>query len=168
MGIDLGQKKAAFSVWERRHRKITMVEIEAYVSDAIDRQSQLRDVSSFIYDAVEEIRPDYVFIEEPLVGRNVKDSLKVAMCYGAVLSDLGWRDLDGPIQLIPVNVGHWKKATVGKGNASKSDVASWLDGLDHVYSVLCEGDQDRIDAAAIGRYGIGLVGIAEEFVSDAG
>lgn len=165
MGIDLGQKKAAFSLVADGELMVT----DAYESPAINQPMQLRDVAAWISDAADGLTPDYIFIEEPLMGNNRKYSLNLAKMYGAVLADLAW--MDGFVRvtrIVPVNVSNWKKMTVGKGNATKDMVREWLYERNSAYSGLCGNDQDRIDAAAIGIYGHGLTRLATRLISDAG
>lgn len=86
----------------------------------------------------------YVFVEEPVVAgaRNIRTSLQMAQVCGVVLSVLNG-------QVVPVST--WKKAVVGKGNASKEDVKEWLSNIQHRYPEAKQ--QDHVDATCIRIYG---------------
>lgn len=100
-----------------------------------------------------------VFIEEPLVAgaRNLRSSLKLAQAVGALVA--GATEYTDHVYLIPVST--WKKGVVGTGNASKDEVALWLNRVYPNYAAQCDGSQDFIDACCIARYGIGVVTDAE-------
>lgn len=151
MGIDLGVRKVAYSIWEDDLLQGT----EAHDSVATSRQLELMDCADFIYEAVHHVRPDYVFIEDTLVGNNVKYSIKLSQMMGAVLLRLAEIEQEiGESFTYQVNVSTWKKEVIGKGNAKKELVQQYLYERDSAYSVLCGSDQDRIDAACIGYYGV--------------
>lgn len=97
----------------------------------------------------------YVFVEAPLVAgaRNIRTSLKMAMAVGAIVS--GVTRYTFRCYLVPVS--KWKMATIGTGNASKDQVALWLNQVHPTYAGLCGVSQDLIDAACIARYGLGIV-----------
>jgi len=50
----------------------------------------------------------------------------------------------------------WKKEVCGKGNADKQFVREWLESAYPSYAALCGCNQDRVDAACIGLYGVKL------------
>jgi Holliday junction resolvasome RuvABC endonuclease subunit len=149
MGIDLGTRKIAYALWQDG----VLVETDAYESNAPLRQVQLMDIHDFIWEVVDHIKPDHIFIEDTLVGNNVKYSIQLAQVMGATQVALASRGLSDMFGIYLVNNKTWKKDVVGNGNASKDLVQLWLYQLDTAYSVLCGSDQDRYDAAAIGYYG---------------
>ena len=149
MGVDLGIRKLAYSVWEDD----ILVGTYAYESKASSRQAELLDLSDHLYEVVRNEFPDYVFIEETLVGNNTKYSIKLAQVMGAVLSSLALAELEQAIGIYTANVSTWKKEVLGKGNANKDMIREHVMSWDSAYSVLCGGDQDRFDAACIGYYG---------------
>lgn len=97
----------------------------------------------------------YVFIEEPPVAgaRNLRTALKLAQAVGAIVASV----TGSYTRCYFVPVATWKKATVGKGNATKQEVALWLSRLHPSYAAQCDGSQDLTDACCIARYGIGVV-----------
>lgn len=77
-----------------------------------------------------------------LAGRmNIQATIGIAETVGMVLS-LGY-----PATLVPV--ASWKKAVVGKGNATKEDVEAWYRSTGGSLQ-----GQDFYDAAAIYAYGV--------------
>lgn len=89
----------------------------------------------------------YAFIEEPVVAgaRNLRTSLQIAQIAGVVMTKVS------KFTLVPVAT--WKKAVVGKGNASKDDVAEWLRVKRPELYERTAGIQDKIDANCIRLYG---------------
>ena len=150
MGIDLGIRKIALAAW---HDDV-LVQTEAWESPAGHRANQLADLAMYAMGFAAMWEPDYIFIEDTLVGNNVKYSLQLTEVKGAVLAVLGpMMRLTALKGVIAVNNKTWKKEVLGNGNASKDMVREYLYSRDSAYSVLCGNDQDRFDAAAIGFYG---------------
>lgn len=144
-GVDLGARKAAIAVFH--DGKL------GYVGDLevpkTTRARELRTLAEWSFGYLKVC--DFVFVEEPLVGRGVRASLQVAQTAGAVMSSLGGL-LDIKSDLTPNKA--WKKALIGNGNASKEEIKSWLVNTYPSYAALCGSSQDRVDAACIGLYGV--------------
>ena len=157
MGIDLGIRKVAYALWARVYdEEPTLLGAEAYESPEPSRPQQLRDLGDFIYDAAHHTKPDYVFIEETLIGNNRKYSIALAQTMGAVMYGLGLHQTESDLDIFTVNVSTWKKQVVGNGNASKTLVKNYIDVTHSAYAVVCGGDQDRYDAACVGLYGLSV------------
>jgi Holliday junction resolvasome RuvABC endonuclease subunit len=151
MGIDLGISKAAWSVWSHDDLLTT----GACHSNSVLRQHQLSDVSRRIREVVEGYAPDFVWIEDTLIGNNRKYSIQLSQMMGAALSALYRYD-----EVRLVNVSTWKKEMIGSGNAKKEDIREYVTDLG--YASLCGDDQDRFDAAVIGQYGLSRVYLVED------
>ncbi len=157
VGVDLGGSKISLSYW-RMGELVRLQHCEE--GKGLSRGYKLRDT---VLDAFEWAgdsipvlgRADYVFIEEPIVGRGVRASLQLSQMYGAFRAELAERARDNQVYDVPISV--WKRATVGRGNAKKEDVANWLKEYNSDYYSRCDGNQDLIDATAIGYYGCGVV-----------
>lgn len=150
-GIDLGKSKAALSIFTDGE----LSHVEHLELADMSRPVVLWALAQFVYGFTKTC--DQVFIEEPLIGRNTRNSLEVAQTCGAVIAVHG--QIPGrQVHLVPVAT--WKKAVVGKGNADKKYVRDWLDGTHSAYAARCGNNQDRIDATCIGLYGAHIVGIA--------
>lgn len=91
-----------------------------------------------------------IYCEEPVVAgaRNIRSTILVAETVGMILA------LNAHVRVVPVS--SWKKATVGKGNATKDEVTEWLRREHPDYASNCHESQDLTDAAAIFIYGRGL------------
>jgi len=148
MGIDLGIAKAAYSVWEDD----ILVKTDAKASASGYRTTQLYDISHFLVTEINLIQPNVIWIEDILIGNNRKYSIKLAQTMGAVLGALGRARYEN--EVFSVNVSTWKKEVIGNGHAKKEDIQNYIWNRDSAYSVLCDGDQDRFDAACIGYYGV--------------
>jgi Holliday junction resolvasome RuvABC endonuclease subunit len=102
-----------------------------------------------------------VFCEEPVAAgaRNLRTYGQLAMTVGAIISAVA--EYTPRCYLVPV--AKWKMNTVGKGNASKTEVGLWLNQTHPRYAAACGGRQDLIDACCISLYGIGVLADAESF-----
>jgi len=148
MGVDLGGRKAALSLLDDEHHLAT----HALTVPKTQRHTEL----SWLCGGIKTYTrlADLIVVEEPVIGRGVQSSLQVAHTFGAVLATIG--ETHPHTNVVTVSVASWKKAVVGKGNASKEEVRCWLEQAYPAYAVLCGSDQDRIDATCIGLYGVQL------------
>ena len=152
-GIDLGVRKVALSICSDG---VVTVADDYEVTNLIHRQDQLALLAAWV---MQYVRPcEYVFIEEPLVGRGVRTSMQISQTCGAILGALG-RHKTVQAQLVDNKM--WKKSIVGSGNASKNDIKNWLKTQHPTYYSQCGENQDRIDACCIGLYGCELLTRAE-------
>jgi len=155
-GVDLGGRKAAVAICDDG----VLHHVADLVVPKTTRARELRTLGEWCYGYLKVC--DYVFIEEPLIGRGVRASLQVAQTAGAVMSALGGA-LD--VKTDFVTVASWKKAVVGSGNADKEMVKSWLESSHPAYAALCGANQDRIDAACISLYGVQLLERASQLAA---
>lgn len=149
MGIDLGTHKATVAL---------VRDGEVIFSQTLDvtgghRSVVLRELGEFVRMHVADLRPDHIFIEDVVIGNNRKYSIQIAQVMGAVLAYIGDDALP-----IAVNNREWKKITGQKmprdSHGQKEVVRAWLrNRSEHAYAVVCDRDQDRIDAACIALYG---------------
>ena len=152
-GIDLGLRKAhVFMIHESGEQELFHVDLQRMLR----RDMEIKEIHRKIKDTLSGVTAPF-FVEEPLVAgaRNIRVSLGIAQTAGAVISALR-----GPAYLVPVST--WKMETVGKGNAKKNEVRSWLFEKKHAYSMACErtnSPQDYIDAACIALYGSKVLGL---------
>lgn len=92
--------------------------------------------------------------ERPFVGRphgNVRTAIGQALTAGGVIAQ-------APGQVHLLEQAEWKRAVVGRGNASKADVAAWLAGAHPALSEAADGDQDVADAFCLSLYGQAVAG----------
>jgi Holliday junction resolvasome RuvABC endonuclease subunit len=92
-----------------------------------------------------------VYMEEPVVGRNVRSTIVQAQVGGAVMAAA---DRAGLPYFELVNNSHWKKEVLGKGNAKKEEISELLEKIWPEAYNLAQKDQDLIDASCINRYGV--------------
>ena len=121
------------------------------------RDLELRDLRDQLSQMFDVLPPGVVFVEEPVLAgaRNIRSTILIAETVGMLLTL--------PCRVYLVEISTWKKLTVGKGNASKEDVSSWLSSEHPDYAAICEGDQDLIDAGAINVYGREIMGSLGQF-----
>lgn len=156
VGIDLGIKKIAWSVWEDD----VLVDTGAFSSSELTRPMDLEAISTQIEAVVSSHFPSSIFIEETLIGNNRKYSIQLSQTMGAVMAALAYV---APIYL--VNVSTWKKEVIGNGNSDKKAIRDYVLSRDSAYAALCGSDQDQYDAACIGYYGV-LISERAELLAD--
>lgn len=144
-GVDLGGRKTAISIFADG-QLVEVISCEAH--EDYSRPVQLGMVAMWTKGVT--MGCNHIFVESPLIGRNVQHSLRVAECFGAVLSQLSG-------EVHPVDNKKWKKEVIGNGNASKEMIREWLKTAHPAYAERCGANQDRIDATAIGLYGVQVV-----------
>lgn len=97
--------------------------------------------------------PVCVWVEQP-TGRHPAPTLVhavgvvMAATYSA-LSEL----YPFPVSVLGIGVSEWKAVTVGRGNASKQDIAAWAAGIGYDGT-----SQDEADAIGIALGGLALMG----------
>lgn len=148
-GVDLGGRKIAISLWEEGY----LSGVTSYSVPKTTRARELCDLADWSMGILR--MAEFAVIEEPLVGRSIRSSLQLAHTAGAILSRLG--DTKTHTSSAFVEVSTWKKEVVGRGNASKDEVRSWLEATYPAYAVRCGDDQDKVDATCIGLYGAKLL-----------
>lgn len=91
-----------------------------------------------------------LYVEAPVVAgaRNIQSTIGIAETVGMVLS-LGY-----PATLVAIST--WKKVVVGKGNATKEEVAEWYERTGGSLR-----GQDFYDSSAICAYGVKDMEVAE-------
>ena len=107
---------------------------------------------------VERIRRRYgvdeigVFMEAPLVGRGgVKTTVIQSKVQGAALAGY----IAGGAEWVREgNASHVKKSVVGKGNADKDEIMTWLSETWPELHAAVDGDQDLADAAMHWQHGL--------------
>lgn len=120
---------------------------------ARDKPKACAQAHVWITELIEEQGDDadvYVFLELPVMGRGGPGStIPQARINGAVTAGA---QIAGAT-VVDVNNAHCKKDVVGRGNATKEDIADWCrEAWPHAYK-MCERDQDLIDSVMIWVYG---------------
>lgn len=148
VGIDIGVRRlaVAFTAIGVLMPPETVV-IESNTQD-------LNEAWLFLYDRLAGLIRDLpylssinVYVEEPPFVRNHRTMLHLSAVYGFV----SVLCLHLSCGVLGVPVSEWKKATVGKGNATKVDVMAWATTM---YADREPMSQDEADALAIMYYGI--------------
>jgi Holliday junction resolvasome RuvABC endonuclease subunit len=151
-GVDLGIHKVALAsfcagvfdtqVWN--------------VDPDMPRALQLRELGMVVAGLRQLQGLDQLWIEDTLVGNNIKYSLQLTEVRGAVMAA---QTMDTDVRL--VNVATWKAQVIGDGHASKDAVRDYIHVTHPAYAPLCGDDQDLYDAACIGLYGLQIMERAE-------
>jgi Holliday junction resolvasome RuvABC endonuclease subunit len=155
VGVDLGVRKAAvaqYIVNARGH--VSLWDVTSFFVHPTNRPHELGTLAELVKNAT--VGANYVFIEEPLVGRGVKASMQISQVAGAIMAKMALEAIHTEL----VNVKHWKKDVCGNGNASKEDVDLWLSTTHPSYADACGDDrhrQDNVDACCIGLFGLATI-----------
>lgn len=91
--------------------------------------------------------PNRVWVEAPILGSSLNAQTLIQIAQVTGLAQMQWPDTE---LVVPPK---WKKAVVGKGNATKLEVASWLRRTDPELYQKISGSQDLVDASALAAYG---------------
>lgn len=151
-GIDLGVRSIYLSGIKENGSLHT---VDLVVAQKMSSRSvELTVLGNSITGIISE--EDSAFVEEPpLAGsRNIRTALQLSQLMGAVMAC-------APGHTYEVPVSSWKKATVGRGNASKEEVAKWLSQEHPQYYQRCSGDQNLVDATCIALYGQGRLDLVQ-------
>ena len=148
LGLDLSKTRGAIVCYVngeyRDHKKFKINELhDAYMNTA-----------EFVGGLIKRLPTKhhlYAYIESPVVGRGgAKVTIQQSFVSGVVQYCLQCNEWAVDL----VNVQSWKKHVIGSGNSSKEAVSEWF-GVNHErMGRLFGGDQDLIDAACVGLYGI--------------
>jgi Holliday junction resolvasome RuvABC endonuclease subunit len=91
-------------------------------------------------------RIDHVYIEEPIYAGSFKATVAMAMVAGAVVVIL--ENACIPYSFVGNSV--WKKAVIGKGNATKDEIRMWAVSR---FGIAPDLRQDIYDSIAIAEWG---------------
>ena len=155
IGFDLGTRKWSAGKATESNGKVKLSDPYTVIApEGMNRADQLWILMASARSHILLNAPDIVVVEEPLQGNNRKYSLQIAEVKGAVLAGVA-----SAIEKIPhnvyvtgANVKTWKKDVLGNGNATKTDIATFLTEHYRVYSAVC-GNQDELDAGCVAIYG---------------
>lgn len=148
LGIDPSSKKLAFCITPVNHDRIFTLSTISLPEGALQATgAAYREAFSFFQRNGKGL---HVYMEAPVVGRSVGPTIIQAQVGGAVMAAAA----NAGVPLHLVNNMTWKKRVLGKGNASKPEVAELLRGIWPEAYAASSGDQDLIDACAINRYGV--------------
>ena len=150
VGADVSATRVAFvALFEKKF--YTMSDTKLGISGAEACHKARGAVHKFLDEVPwQTTEPIEVYIESPVLGRGgFRSTMVQAFTNGAVQGAFYERGCN----VSTANVSSWKKEIVGKGNATKPDVAQsirlrWASLYENVAK-----DQDLCDASAIALYG---------------
>lgn len=149
-GLDFGTRRVALACAETGFG--TILRLKDSGKNAVPIEDAGRQMGQWLVDNLPYDPDPIFFAERPFVGRphgNVRTAIGQALTVGGVLAQA-----PGEIHLI--EQAAWKKAVIGRGNASKEDIAVWLRTWHPTLSSAAHGDQDLVDAFCISLFGGGL------------
>lgn len=148
IGIDPSSKKLAFCITYPGSEKYPELHTKRLPEGILQATGAAFEEAFLCF---REFPDAAVYMEEPVVGRNMRSTIVQAQVGGAVMAAA---DRAGLPYFELVNNSHWKKEVLGKGNAKKPDITAWLEENWREAYTLAQKDQDLIDASCINRYGV--------------
>ena len=143
VGLDADSKKIAIVCFNNNQ----LLYHELLISHSKDAKQRLYDLIMLFERQIKAIKPQIVYIEEAIFIQNFKTSRAIAEVIGNIKVVLSKYKID--YETVPVN--SWKKAIIGKGNASKDEVREFILNK---YPDLEGCEQDIFDATAICLFGV--------------
>lgn len=163
LGVDYGSRRVAIACLVLDEKNPDAVVAQVWVR-RYPASDDVYTVLGAAYDlmtaADTAMRPLVIAIESPIVGanKNAQTAVKLSMMAGALCAAAG----KGTSGILLVAPSTWKAEVVGRGNASKSDVVSWLrvrhPGLVDAASQDGKVDQDVVDALCLALHAHRSVG----------
>jgi len=156
IGIDPASTKLAMVALSSDGRYMTYYNGKLGKSGGQSCANAIRSVNSFVSSVQKKLgKVQYAFIESPVVGRGgVRSTMVQCFTSGAIQGAL----YESGITTQVANVSSWKKSVVGKGNATKEEVAEFIRLRWNDIFATASGNQDLIDASCIALYGQLTVG----------
>lgn len=146
IGVDIGYRKIAVAVPSEKF----VSHISMKNRPGVTRTQEVAELVDFL-NLIPYIDGADVFLEAPVVAgaRNIQSTIKVSQTSGII-----WGAIAGRAREIQeVAVSSWKLGTLGRGNATKDEVAQWVDDNHKTMARLCSRNQDLYDATCIALYG---------------
>lgn len=153
LGVDLGVRKIAVAVITDGVAGYTLYGVPRLVLTKQRREVELHKLATFLQAVSVTYDPDYVFIEQPIIGNNRKYSMQISEVCGAVMGGLGVADTQSTPNVVMVDNGTWKRELLLKGHSSKEDIQNYIVDTHPAYAPFCGDDQDAFDACCIALYG---------------
>lgn len=163
VGADYGTRRVAFFVLHDDGDRLSATKVwTSRYSDEWDDFAVYDAAYTALDVIVRAFGPLVIAIESPIVGasKNAQTALRMSMMAGALAASAGKGRSSG-IVLVPPS--SWKASVVGRGNATKRDVADWLHDHHPTLYTACQTprgklDQDAADAACLALHARGWVG----------
>lgn len=147
-GVDPGTKKMGVCLVEMEGSMVKPILVETIVpKGSLDRPGRLHEMYTVLAETFRRVRPQWVFVESPFVGRNIQSALALGEARGIIAVAAGhisakMRDLS------PAAV---KKAVTGNGHAEKATVKRMVEAI--LKTEIPSGEYDSSDAAALALVG---------------
>jgi Holliday junction resolvasome RuvABC endonuclease subunit len=143
IGIDYGVRTAHIAVLNADSYYVTTVMVAK-----THRQRELEELHSLVKAVLHVEGKALVYVESPVLAgvRNLQVLISMSQAHSQILTAAL------PSIVESVAVASWKKAIVGKGNATKAEVAAYLKLYYPDLHDQCKS-QDHIDATCIALYG---------------
>ena len=117
----------------------------------------LRRLNGGMHELLQAFQPEQVSIESPFYGKNIKTAMILSMARGVIIAVMA----DAAIPVFAYSPSHAKRAVVGSGAATKSQVAAMIsarfkidvssipdDATDALALALCHGQVAMVPAMA--------------------
>lgn len=146
LGIDPGTNIMGYGIIIGKGTKTSVIKAGIFKLNAKkDALSKLQDIFEFVCSLISLYHPDEMAIEAPFYGKNVQSMLKLGRAQGVAIA-AGLHNNVPVHEYAPRKV---KMAIVGKGSASKEQVAGMLQYLLQNYHAEDITTYDASDALSI-------------------
>ncbi len=143
LGVDPGLNKIGYAVLKTEKSMIEFVDAGEFKPSETTLSKKLKSIHDKIKDIIENFKPEVCSIETVFYSKNPKSVILLAHARGVILALLESYGVE-VVEYTPMEV---KKATVGRGSASKEQVYYMVKKLLNREDLKFE--QDTIDALAI-------------------
>lgn len=152
VSIDPSTKKLALTITKRLDRRtLEMDAVKLSADPSVRCGEAFRSVAGVLMDLRDETgESPLLYLEKPLSLQNGQTTIALAKVSGCIHAAAA----ECHVPVYEVDNKEWKLHVVGKGNASKPEIAEfirneWPEAYD-----LAAGDQDLIDSSAIHLHGL--------------
>jgi len=152
LGIDPGTTQAGWAILDLTEHSISEFCIDRIASGSIvppkskDYLLRLRHIfgvlTMVMHDIPQDDRPTCLAIENQFAGKNMNTGIKIGKAAGVMI---GWGYM-WELEPTECTVQQWKKGVIGKGNATKAEVA---EVVRERFVLGDDLEQDEYDAIAI-------------------
>ena len=143
LGIDPGSRITGFGVIELVEGRVAYVESGCIRAGDGDFAGRLKTIYDSLRDIVGIYAPEEVAIEQVFMHRNPDSALKLGQARGAAICAV----MSMGLQVSEYTPAEIKKATVGKGNAAKTQVQHMVQALLRLPGTPQEDAADALAAA---------------------
>jgi crossover junction endodeoxyribonuclease RuvC len=149
LGIDPGTTTMGYGLIEIENKNIKLITLGIIELHKIkDHYLKLQRIFERVTQLIDEYHPDELAIEAPFFGKNVQSMLKLGRAQGVAIA----AGLSRSIPIFEYAPRKIKMSITGNGNASKEQVAAFLEKMLNIKNIPTQLDATDGLAAAVCHY----------------